>query len=151
MEQQTNNIGKMIKAPNGLIGTIVNETLNHYEIKTSYNEVKLFIKSQCELLEQQTNEYKFERGEWVEVLSTSGKWVQKIYLSTIDGASEPFIVVKKGEEEAFHSGKPFNMGVSNGIRKLQQPKEKEIDWSGITDDPKIIEVFNSILNLCTRK
>lgn len=62
----------------------------------------------------------FTRGEVVEVRGHDGKeWQKRIYLTTVQGAVNPYTCVYGGYEEEFKKGEPFDTARWAQIRKLQ--------------------------------
>ena len=65
------------------------------------------------------NKETFTRGELVEVRDEdSNEWTEKIYLTTIEWAKYPYIVVEHYEAEKFKSWKIFDTDKYKQIRKL---------------------------------
>ena len=86
----------------------------------------------------------FVRGEVVEVREYNvEKWVDRIYLTTIEGAIKPYMCVAKSHEYLFKTNDPFDITHWTQIRKLQ-PKHIEVTrdeiatWKGCKPEQIVI-------------
>lgn len=66
----------------------------------------------------------FERGERVLVRDSDDEnWVESIFVTKIDGAKRPYVVVSYFDEDEFMNGDVFNTVKYKQIKKLQAKKE----------------------------
>ena len=94
--------------------------------------------------EKQPDIPEFVRGELVEVREYNvEKWVDRIYLTTIEGAIKPYMCVAKSHEYLFKTNDPFDITHWTQIRKLQ-PKHIEVTrdeiatWKGCKPEQIVI-------------
>jgi hypothetical protein len=87
----------------------------------------------------------FIRGEEVEVrFCNSEIWHKRIYLTTIEGSTHPFVCVDHGDSSKFKGGEKFNTVGWHQIRKIKQESKLEINISkdGKTIKPSNVEMNN---------
>lgn len=96
---------------------------------------------QYELIE----EWHPKRGELVEVSYDGKEWKERIYVSTIDGARYPYIVVYKDSEDKFISGDIFDYSYIKYIRQIKQQPKLDIKIT-VNGEEKTLEELNKIVN-----
>lgn len=89
------------------------------------------------------NQPEFKRGEWVEVGQSGNDsiWFERIYITTIEGSSEPYICVTDASSKKFDLNEPFSTSSWARIRKPKQievTREEIAAWKGCKPEQIVI-------------
>ena len=107
----------------------VGEIITH---KKDYNSYKVLFKDNffyypAELIEKHILE-EFERGEVVLVRDNDiDEWYEETYITTIEGANYPFVVVDGYDKENFKKGEPFDTITYKQIKKKTKKLELTLE------------------------
>lgn len=75
-----------------------------------------------------------ERGDYVWVRDINdGAWVRRIYITTVEGASCPYFVVNKADEEEFKKGKSFFVTFWAQMKPIEEEQIIELTIQDISD------------------
>jgi hypothetical protein len=66
------------------------------------------------------NEFKPKRGDIVDVSYNDKDWYERIFITELEGAEHPFIVVYGEHEDKFKIGEKFSHSTYTYMRKLIQ-------------------------------
>lgn len=92
------------------------------------SNIALPIQSVKDFLEPQ-----FTRGDIVEVSNHAEGWERRIYLTTVEGAYLPHVVVNVADEEKYTEGDQFGITTFRKIREVGKEKIVELTMEDISE------------------
>jgi hypothetical protein len=118
-EYTFNNFFEFYTISNNLFGEIVD--------KSDYSE--LTTEQFIELFDKKETEWQPKKGDRVLVWGSSVRIEERIFITKIEGAREPYVVVVESDEKDFLEGKVFSTIEFKHMKPLpiEQPKENKVE------------------------